>query len=276
MSSQSTAPHGASTHPESHPTTPAPALADGLVTPNNVSPNTTGTAATTPGATGTTARFADVARSHLFVYVAVFFVSFLLISNIGATKLITLNIGGLDLYFDGGAMLFPLTYIIGDLLSEVYGFKVASRTIILAFGVQILASCCFWLVQIAPPAPDYANQEAFEAVLGVVPRFVAASVFGFLFGQLSNSYVLVWIKRRFGERALWVRLISSTIVGELLDTIIFCFVAWGADIAAGNVEFWSIVNLSLVGWLYKVGIEVIFLPLTYAVVGVVKRHEGLR
>ncbi|EPD27801.1 queuosine precursor transporter [Actinotignum schaalii] len=270
MSSQSTAPHGASTHPESHPTTPAPALADGLVTPNGVSPNTT------PGATGTAARFADVARSHLFVYVAVFFVSFLLISNIGATKLITLNIGGLDLYFDGGAMLFPLTYIIGDLLSEVYGFKVASRTIILAFGVQILASCCFWLVQIAPPAPDYANQEAFEAVLGVVPRFVAASVFGFLFGQLSNSYVLVWIKRRFGERALWVRLISSTIVGELLDTIIFCFVAWGADIAAGNVEFWSIINLSLVGWLYKVGIEVVFLPLTYAVVGVVKRHEGLR
>ncbi|WP_308806557.1 queuosine precursor transporter [Actinotignum urinale] len=222
-----------------------------------------------------TARFADITRSKIFVYVAVFFVSFLLISNIGATKLISFHILGMEIYTDGGAILFPLTYIIGDLLSEVYGFKSASRVIVLGFGVQILASFSFWLVQIAPPASDYQNQVAFEAVLGIVPRFVAASLTGFLFGQLLNSYVLVWLKKRFGENALWVRLIGSTVVGELADTLIFCFIAWTPDIIAGNVEFGSIMNLTIVGWIYKVGVEVILLPVTYVVVAAVKRAEGI-
>ncbi|SDE43857.1 hypothetical protein SAMN05421878_10912 [Actinobaculum suis] len=223
------------------------------------------------------ARFADIRGSKLYNYVGIFFVSFLLISNIGATKLIGIHIGplNLDLVFDGGAILFPLTYIIGDLLSEVYGFKAAARTIVLGFGIQILASFCFWLVQIAPPAAEYVNQEAYEAVLGVVPRFVAASVCGFLFGQLMNSYVLVWIKQKFGEKRMWVRLISSTIVGELVDTIIFCFIAWGAEILAGNLSFATILNLTLTGWIYKILVEVVLLPVTYAVVGRVKRVEGI-
>lgn len=221
------------------------------------------------------ATFARIGAAKLYSYVAVFFVSFLLISNIGATKLIEIEVGNFPLVFDGGAILFPLTYIMGDLLSEVYGFKIAARTIVLAFIVQIIASFCFWLVQIAPPAADYANQEAFEAVLGVVPRFVAASVCGFLFGQLMNSYVLVWIKRRFGEGQMWVRLISSTVVGELVDTIIFCGVAWGAEIVAGNLSFATILNLTVTGWVYKVLVEVVLLPITYAVVGAVKRVEGI-
>lgn len=210
---------------------------------------------------------------RLFTYVAVFFVAFLLISNIGATKLIGWNIGPVHLVFDGGAILFPLTYIIGDLLSEVYGFARARRVIVTGFVTQILASFCFWLVQIAPANAGWENQAAFEAVLGVVPRFVAASVLGFLFGQLLNSYVLVWVKHRFGERHLWVRLISSTVVGELLDTAIFCSVAWGADVVAGNQAVGTIVNLGLTGWAYKVGVEVVLLPITYAVVAAVKRAE---
>lgn len=200
--------------------------------------------------------------------VAACFVSFLLLSNIAATKLIGVHLGPVGLVFDGGAILFPLTYILGDVLSEVYGFRAARRTIVLGFIVQVIASLTFYLVQIAPAGPDYTNQEAFAAVLGVVPRFVAASIVGYLFGQLLNSYVLVAIKERFGEKRLWVRLLGSTLVGEAADTILFCVIAW-----VGVASFGTIVNLAIVGYLYKVGVEAVLLPLTYVVVRWVKAHE---
>ena len=124
------------------------------------------------------------------------FCGLLLISNIGATKLIQLG----PIITDGGAILFPLTYIFGDVLSEVYGFRKARRAIFLGFGLSILASLTFWIVQIAPAADAYENQAAFEAVLGFVPRIVLASLCGFLAGQLLNAYVLVKIKERTKEK----------------------------------------------------------------------------
>lgn len=196
--------------------------------------------------------------------VAVFFVVFLLLSNIGATKLI--NLGGL--VFDGGAVLFPLTYILGDVLAEVYGFARARRTIVLGFTVSIVASVVFWIIIQAPPDPSYTDQEAFAAVLGVVPRFVAASLCGYLVGQLLNAWVLTRIKERWGQRHLWARLIGSTAVGELADTVTFCVIAW-----IGTVGWGTILNLMTVGYLYKVGIEVVFLPITYLVIGAIKRGE---
>lgn len=204
----------------------------------------------------------------LYDIVAVCFVSFLLLSNIAATKLIAIDPGPLHLVFDGGAILFPLTYIIGDILSEVYGFRAARRTIILGFVISAIASLTFFLVQIAPADPSYENQAAFEAVLGVVPRFVAASLLGYLAGQLLNSYVLVRIKARWGEHHLWARLLGSTIVGEFADTAIFCTVAW-----IGEIPLATLINLTVVGYLYKVGVEALLLPLSYAAVGWVKRHE---
>ncbi|KGF05844.1 queuosine precursor transporter [Arcanobacterium sp. S3PF19] len=195
---------------------------------------------------------------------AVCFVAFLLLSNIGATKLIALG----PLVFDGGAILFPLTYIIGDVLSEVYGFAKARRAIVLGFIIALLASIVFWLIILAPAHESYTDQAAFEAVLGVVPRFVAASLLGYLCGQILNSWVLVKIKARFGENRLWVRLIGSTVAGEFVDSVIFCVVAWiGVSTAA------TIANLTVVGFLYKVGVEVVLLPLTYAVIRWVKAHE---
>ena len=213
------------------------------------------------------ARFATI-RSGYYDVVAVLFVAFLLLSNIGATKLIELGLGPWTLVFDGGAILFPLTYILGDVLSEVYGFKAAKKVILLGFAISIIASLVFYLIQIAPPAADYPNQEAFEAVLGFVPRIVAASICGYVVGQLLNAKVLVVLKNRFGERNLWVRLLGSTLVGEFADTAIFCVVAW-----AGEMPWPVILNLMAVGYVYKVGVEVIFLPLTYRVVGWFKRHE---
>lgn len=204
---------------------------------------------------------------RLYDIVAVFFVAFLLLSNIGATKLIEIG----PLIFDGGAILFPLTYILGDVLSEVYGFKKARRVIILGFAASLLGSLTFWLVQIAPPASTYENQEAFAAVLGVVPRFVIASMIGYLAGQLLNSWVLVRIKERWGSQHLWARLLGSTLVGEMADTALFCIIAWA------GVETWSVIaNLAIVGYFYKVAVEAILLPVTYAVVGKVKHYEGVK
>ena len=192
------------------------------------------------------------------------FVALLLISNIGATKLIAFG----PLITDGGVFLFPLVYIIGDVLAEVYGWKAARRAIVLAFAMSILAAVTFWLVQISPPAADYANQEAFEAVLGFVPRIVLASLLGFLVGQLLNAYVLVWIKARTQGRRLWVRLLGSTAVGEFADTLVFCTIAFYGIIT--GTEF---VIYVVVGYVYKTLVEVVLLPVTYAVIGWVKRRE---
>ncbi|MDO5747328.1 MAG: queuosine precursor transporter [Actinomycetaceae bacterium] len=200
--------------------------------------------------------------------IAVAFVGFLLLSNVTATKLIEVPTPFAPLIFDGGAILFPFTYILGDVLAEIYGFARARRVILIGFVMSFVASFIFLLVQIAPPAADYHNQAAFEAVLGFVPRIVTASLFAYLAGQLLNSYVLVAIKRRLGEKNLWVRLIGSTLVGEAADTIIFCTIAFLGVLTGG--AFWNYV---VVGYVYKCAVEVICLPLTYAVIAWMKRHE---
>lgn len=132
----------------------------------------------------------------------------------------------------------------------------------------ILAAMTFVAVQFAPPAADYPNQEAFEAVMGFVPRIVLASVAGYLVGQLLNAYVLVWIKERTKEKALWARLIGSTAVGELADTVVFCTIAFYGIIT--GPEF---LNYVVYGYLYKTLLEVVLLPITYPVIGWIKRRE---
>ena len=205
-----------------------------------------------------------VAGSSLYPVIVGVFVGVLLISNIGATKLISFG----PVITDGGAFLFPLTYIIGDILSEVYGLRAARRAILIGFAMLVLAALTFWLVQVSPPADAYENQEAFEAVLGFVPRIVLASICGYLAGQLLNAYVLVKIKERTKERALWLRLIGSTVVGEFADTLVFCAVAFYGVIT--GAEF---LNYVLVGYLYKTLLEVVLLPVTYPVIRAVKRRE---
>ena len=208
--------------------------------------------------------------SRFYDLIAIFFVSFLLLSNIAATKLISVDtpIAGFSLIFDGGAILFPFTYILADVLSEIYGYRAAKRTIIVGFAMSILASAIFYLVQVAPVGPGYENQAAFEAVLGFVPRIVAASVCGYLVGQLLNSKVLVAIKNRFGENHLWVRLISSTLVGELADTTIFCTIAFYGIITGAQF-----LNYVLTGYGYKCLLEVVLLPVTYTVIHLLKKAE---
>lgn len=210
------------------------------------------------------AHYATVNRS-LYPAIVAIFCCVLLISNIGATKLIAIG----PLILDGGAFLFPLAYVLGDILSEVYGFRAARRAIVLAFAMSILAALTLWVIQLAPAADFWENQSAFEAVLGFVPAIVLASILGFLSGQLVNAYVLVRVKERTRERWLWLRLMSSTIAGEFVDTLVFCTI-YGL---AFGLAFGDFVNYLAVGFVYKVGVEAVLLPVTYRVIAVVKRRE---
>ena len=208
-------------------------------------------------------KFATVPTS-LYPILATLFVSLLLLSNIAATKLIAFG----PLITDGGAFLFPLTYVLGDILSEVYGLKATRRIIWLGFAMALLAGFTFFLVQLSPPAPGWENQSAFEAVLGFVPRILLASVSGYLAGEFLNSYVLVKIKERTLEKRLWLRLVGSTVVGEFADTLVFCTIAFYGVIT--GAEF---INYVLVGYIYKTMLEVFLLPVTYPVIGFVKSRE---
>lgn len=221
----------------------------------------------------------DIARATLprsnFYIIAALFCAFLLISNVSATKLIQfgpewspLGLPILPIITDGGAFLFPLTYILGDVLAEVYGFRGAKRVIVLGFAVSLLASVIFLIVGAAPPASDWPNQEAFTTILGFVPRIVAASLIGYLAGQFVNAWALVKLKARTKEGSLWFRLLGSTVAGEAVDTTLFCLIAFGGLIGAGTM-----VNYIVAGYIYKVLVEVILLPITYQVVALVKKHE---
>lgn len=213
--------------------------------------------------------------SSLYPVVVAVFVGLLLISNIGAVKLIQfgpdLSLGPINLspiITDGGAFLFPLTYVVGDVLSEVYGLKAARKAIFIGFAMAVLAALTFWIVQLSPAAEGWPNQEAFEAVLGFVPRIVLASICGYLVGQLLNAYVLVKIKERTREKALWLRLIGSTVVGEFADTFVFCTIAFYGVITGADF-----LNYVFYGYVYKVLLEVVLLPVTYPTIRAIKRRE---
>lgn len=207
--------------------------------------------------------------------VVALFVALLLISNVAATKLIAFGpewspfgLPVLPIITDGGALLFPLTYVLGDVLAEVFGMRGAKRAILLGFGVSLLASLTFLAVGAAPAAPGYENQEAFVAVLGFVPRIVVASLTGYLVGQFLNAWVLVKLKQWREGKGLWKRLLGSTVVGEAADTTIFCLIAFGGQIDGGTM-----LNYIVVGYLFKVGVEAVLLPVTYRVISLVRSRE---
>jgi uncharacterized integral membrane protein (TIGR00697 family) len=194
------------------------------------------------------------------------FVLTLLISNLAATKLITVG----SLILDGGALLFPLTYIFGDVLTEVYGYRYARRAIWSGFAGMLLAIVTFTIVGMLPYPAEYTAQSSYEAVLGFLPRIVLASLSAYLVGEFLNSYVLVKLKARTGGKRLWLRLIGSTLIGEFFDTIIFCLIAFG-----GILSGMDMLNYILVGWLFKCGVEVVMLPITYRVIRFLKKAENV-
>lgn len=194
------------------------------------------------------------------------FAAMLLISNLAATKLVAFG----PIITDGGAVLFPLIYIFNDVLTEVYGYKYARRAIWTAFGVMVLAVFAFTIVRYMPSAPEYTAQSSYEAVLGFFPRIVIASLAAYLVGSFLNSYVLAKLKVRTHGKKLWLRLISSTAIGQLLDTIVFGLVAF-----AGILGVTDMALFILIGWLFKTLVEVALLPATYRVVTYLKKVENV-
>lgn len=195
-----------------------------------------------------------------------FFAAVLLISNLSATKLVAFG----PIISDGGAVLFPLAYIFSDVLTEVYGYAYARRAIWVGFGVMILAVTAFTIVRYLPGAAEYHDQAAFEAVLGFFPRIVLASLAAYLVGEFLNSYVLAKLKIKTGGRLMWLRLIGSTVVGELADTVVFCLIAFGGILTASDMLIYIGV-----GWAFKTVVEIIFLPVTYKVIAFLKKREGV-
>ena len=160
--------------------------------------------------------------------------------------------------------------MIGDVLSEVYGFKAARRVIFLGFCDERLAALAFWVTVYLPAADFYTNQEHFENIVGAYTQLIVAGLAGFIVGQTINAWVVVLIKERTKEKHLWARLVGSTFAGQFGDTIVFCSIAAGA---IGITSFRDFVMYTALGWLYKTAVEVVMLPVTYRVIAYIKRRE---
>jgi hypothetical protein len=215
--------------------------------------------------------FATVGSAYYPTLVAVF-TGLVLISNVAATKGIAFGpvIGDWSLITDGGFIVFPLTYVIGDVLSEVYGFAATRRAVYVAFVMEAVAAFTFWLTAYLPAADFYEHQAAFEAVVKPFTQLIIAGLAGFLIGQLLNAWVVVRIKQRTKERYLWARLIGSTVVGEFADTLVFCSIA----ATAIGIDSWDdFLTYVALGFVYKTAVEVLVLPITYRVIAYVKRRE---
>jgi len=214
--------------------------------------------------------------SQRFLVIAALFITCLITANIIAVKLITLGVepikhGGFQ--FPGplpaAIVIFPISYIFGDILTEVYGYRQARKVIWLGFLCNLIAVFAFWVAG-RIPALDSGVQNAYERILGYTPRLLAASFLAYLVGEFANSFVLAKMKIMTKGRFLWSRTIGSTLVGEGLDATVFIIIAFG-----GTLSWPLIIGIILTHWLVKTGYEVVATPFTYMVVNYLKRKEAL-
>ncbi len=204
--------------------------------------------------------------SKYFLFIGVLFVAVLMISNTIAVKIVQIG----PLIFTGAIFTFPVSYVFGDVLTEVYGYKASRKIIWSGFAALVLMALCYYFIQILPAASFWQNQGAYEVILGAVPRIVIGSIIAYFVGEFSNSYVMSRMKIRSNGRRLWMRTIGSTVVGEGIDSIIFGIIAF-----AGVIPFSGLIMLILSGYIAKVVYEAILTPVTYLVVNKLKRAEGI-
>ena len=209
--------------------------------------------------------YIPVQKSAYPVLLALFTTIFVL-SNIVSTKGVQVG----PLVTDGAFFLFPAAYVIGDVISECYGFRAARRAVWTGFLAMIIAVSTFYVAILLPAASFYEGQAAFAVTLGLVPRIVVASLSGYAAGQLLNAWLLTLMKDRLGERGLWKRLLGSTVVGEFGDTLIFCLIA-APVIGISTVG--DTANYVVVGFVWKTLVEVVVMPMTYLVIRRIKAHE---
>ena len=209
--------------------------------------------------------YIPVQKSAYPVLLALFTTIFIL-SNIVSTKGVQVG----PLVTDGAFFLFPAAYVIGDVISECYGFRAARRAVWTGFLAMIIAVSTFYVAILLPAASFYEGQAAFAVTLGLVPRIVVASLSGYAAGQLLNAWLLTLMKDRLGERGLWKRLLGSTVVGEFGDTLIFCLIA-APVIGISTVG--DTANYVVVGFVWKTLVEVAVMPITYLVIRRIEAHE---
>ncbi|MFH1381367.1 MAG: queuosine precursor transporter [Chloroflexota bacterium] len=202
--------------------------------------------------------------SHRFVVITAIFITCLIAANIIVVK--PTNLGGIP----AAIIIFPLSYIVGDVLTEVYGYRMARRVIWLGFLCNLIVVIAIWLGQLMPAAPGWGGQAAYDSILGFAPRALAASLIAYLAGELSNSFVLAKMKIKTKGRWLWTRTIGSTVVAQGLDALIFIPLVY-----LGRFDLSFIAIASLTHWAAKVGYETVATPLTYAVVNYLKKKEAI-
>ncbi len=207
-----------------------------------------------------------------FDFVMAAFVTILLLSNVlGAGKVAVIDLPGIGLWpFGAGILFFPVSYVLGDVLTEVYGYGRARRCIWAGFVAMLFMAFMATVVVALPPAESWTGQAAYEQVFGQVPRIVFASILAFWAGEFVNSYVLAKMKLWSAGRHLWMRTIGSTGVGQGVDSLIFYPLAF-----YGVWENGTLLTVLLTQWALKVGWEALLTPFTYAVVGWLKRREGV-
>lgn len=203
------------------------------------------------------------AFKHLDTITALF-VAVLLISNVASSKILNLWL----FTFDGGTILFPLSYIFGDILTEVYGYSRSRKVIWLGFISALLMSISFMIVGVLPPAKDWPYQSAYNQILGLTPRIVAASLVAYFAGEFSNSFTLAKLKILTHGRWLWVRTIGSTLIGQIVDTGLFILIAF-----TGVVPSNSLLTLIVSNYVFKCGVEILFTPVTCWITGWLKQQE---
>lgn len=207
-------------------------------------------------------------KQHYSLYdiFAVLFVTTLLVSNIVSVKIV--SVGWLT--FDAGTVLFPLAYIVGDIITEVYGYRRMRRLIYSGVAALMLMTLTFWVVQLLPADSSWAGQAAFESTLGVVWRLAIGSVVALFVGEIMNAYVMGRMKVASRGRGLWRRMVSSSLAGNALDTVIFSTIAF-----AGTMSMTSFWQLIVTVFLIKMAVEIMVSPLTMHLITRVKKHEKL-
>jgi uncharacterized integral membrane protein (TIGR00697 family) len=208
----------------------------------------------------------QVQYSIWFLLIVMVFITCLITANIVAVKLVSIA----GFIVPAGIVIFPISYIVGDVLTEVYGYKRTRRVIWLGFACNLLAVIGIIIGQGLPAASFWDAQSAYDRILGYTPRLLIASFVAFLFGEFANSYVLSRMKVATNGRWLWARTIGSTFVGQGLDSVIFIFIAfWGTSPQD------ALLSAMITQWLFKVAYEAAATPLTYVVVNFIKRQEGI-
>ncbi len=209
----------------------------------------------------------------LYEFLVGFFVMVVVISNVVTIKVFEIYVWGMRLVFDGGALIFPISYIFADIFTEVYGYKKTRKIIWIGFICLIIFNFLLYLVLILPPEQSWNNsvgQENFEKIFSISVRIALAGIVGYFWGEFANSFVLSKMKIMNKGQYLWNRIILSTIIGQLVDTTLFCTIAF-----IGIIDFKTLLNYILTGYFYKVGVEFLLSPLTIIIIYKIKKIEGI-